>query len=162
MPEPRHPVHTGGCQCGAARYALYAEPSLTLICHCRMCQKAFGSFFAPFASIALDQFAWTRGQATHYASSQLLHRGFCERCGTPLSCHEHGKDHINLSIGSFDAPQKLRPTRQYGIESRLPWLDQLATLPGKCTEDTCPPDFLAKLENRQHPDHDSQDWEPKG
>ena len=38
---------TGGCQCGAVRYALLEEPTGAHICHCRMCQKAFGSFFAP-------------------------------------------------------------------------------------------------------------------
>ena len=37
---------TGGCQCGAVRYALLAAPSEPHLCHCRMCQKAFGSYFA--------------------------------------------------------------------------------------------------------------------
>ncbi len=27
MTDTRMPVHTGGCQCGAVRYALYAEPT---------------------------------------------------------------------------------------------------------------------------------------
>jgi hypothetical protein len=36
----RAPVLTGGCQCGAVRYALYAEPSSADICHCRMCTTA--------------------------------------------------------------------------------------------------------------------------
>ena len=46
MTEAREPVHTGGCQCGAVRYALYAEPTNPHVCHCRMCQKAFGNVFA--------------------------------------------------------------------------------------------------------------------
>ncbi len=41
------PVLTGGCQCGAVRFALSAPPAKISICHCRMCQKASG---APFAS----------------------------------------------------------------------------------------------------------------
>ena len=61
MSETRTPVHTGGCQCGAVRYALYAEPTNPHVCHCRMCQKAFGSYFAPLAGVPLGDFAWTRG-----------------------------------------------------------------------------------------------------
>ena len=33
---------TGGCQCGAVRYALLALPLEVSVCHCRMCQKASG------------------------------------------------------------------------------------------------------------------------
>ncbi len=47
MAEDRQILHSGGCQCGAVRYALYAEPYDTHICHCRMSQKAFGAFYAP-------------------------------------------------------------------------------------------------------------------
>ncbi len=37
MTEKRQPLHSGGCQCGAVRYSLYAEPYGPHICHCRMC-----------------------------------------------------------------------------------------------------------------------------
>ena len=63
MLDERLPVLTGGCQCGAVRYALYAMPERASICHCRMCQKQFGSYFGPFTSVAPGEFAWTRGLA---------------------------------------------------------------------------------------------------
>jgi hypothetical protein len=34
---------TGGCQCGAARYELTAEPLHAHVCHCRECQKRSAS-----------------------------------------------------------------------------------------------------------------------
>jgi hypothetical protein len=46
------------------------------------------------------------------------------------------------------------PENQYGIESRLPAFPLLHDLPGTRTEDDIPPEFLAKLASRQHPDHD--------
>lgn len=61
MADTNIPVHTGGCQCGAVRYALYAEPANPLICHCRSCQKAFGAPFAALATIGHDHFSWSRG-----------------------------------------------------------------------------------------------------
>ncbi len=69
MTETRARVHTGGCQCGAVRYALLAEPYEPHICHCRMCQKAFGGPFAPLAVIDLGDFEWTRGRPATFASS---------------------------------------------------------------------------------------------
>ncbi len=61
MAEECQVLHSGGCQCGAVRYALTAEPYGTHICHCRMCQKAFGAFYAPLTLIRYKDFAWTRG-----------------------------------------------------------------------------------------------------
>jgi hypothetical protein len=31
------PVMTGGCQCGAVRYALMSDPTQASICHCLTC-----------------------------------------------------------------------------------------------------------------------------
>ena len=42
---------TGGCQCGAIRYALEDSPEAVAICHCRMCQKAVGSILWPFFTV---------------------------------------------------------------------------------------------------------------
>ena len=62
MTEVAKTVLTGGCQCGAVRFALSAPPTKVSICHCRMCQKAVGAPFASFAEIEKSDFAWTRGQ----------------------------------------------------------------------------------------------------
>ena len=36
--------HSGGCQCGAIRFRA-SRFGRSSICHCRMCQKAFGGIF---------------------------------------------------------------------------------------------------------------------
>jgi hypothetical protein len=145
---------TGGCQCGAIRYAIYGEPYNPHICHCRMCQKAFGSFFAPLVSVKYDDFDWTRGEPGIFKSSEVVERRFCRDCGTPLSYAVAGGDHISVSIGSLDRPATVEPARQFGIESRMPYFAVLHTLPGSRTEDDIPPDTLTKFASRQHPDHD--------
>jgi hypothetical protein len=52
----KHLPLTGGCQCGAVRYALGEQPEST-VCHCRMCQKAVGGPFAAHSKVALKSFA---------------------------------------------------------------------------------------------------------
>ena len=147
-------LYTGGCQCGAVRYAFSDEPVDPHICHCRMCQKAFGGFFAPLAGVALDDIRWTKGEPALYRSSNLAERGFCAACGTPLTFRYLDSDMINIAIGSLDRPADVKPGKQYGMEGRMAWFAELAGLPGTRTEDDLPADLHEKLISAQHPDHD--------
>ena len=155
---------TGGCQCGAVRYALHEQPTYPHICHCRMCQKAFGSFFAPLTGVALDKFALTRGKLAVFKSSEKAERGFCRDCGTPLTFHYVGRPRIAVSIGSLDEPANIPPAQQFGIEARVPWFATLASLPGDKTTEEDDAELAAGIaaSNRQHPDHDTGVWPPPG
>jgi len=163
MTTDRSPVHTGGCQCGAVRYALYAEPIEASLCHCRMCQKAMGNAFAPLAKVPLADFAWTRGTPSVFRSSPVTERGFCAACGSPLSFAytDAGADWIEVTMGSLDNPDRVKPTGHFGVESKVAWLHLADGLPGVRTEDNTLPERLARIVNYQHPDHDTPaDWKP--
>jgi len=153
MPETRQPLHTGGCQCGAVRYALYAEPTNPHVCHCRMCQKAFGNYFAPLAGVSLGDLAWVKGTPGVFKSSEAVERGFCRDCGTPLFFRYVDRDRISVALGSLDDPSRVAPARQYGVEGRLAFVATLTSLPGSRTEDEVPPKDMVRLTSRQHPDH---------
>jgi hypothetical protein len=154
MIDQRTPELTGGCQCGAVRYALFSEPTEASICHCRMCQKAFGNYFAPLAGVPLNDLAWTRGAPGVFKSSELVERGFCRDCGTPLSFRYVNHDRISVSVGSLDQPERITIEKQDGIESRLPEFFELHKLPGETTEESIPADWMPRLASRQHPDRD--------
>ncbi|MBK9081793.1 MAG: GFA family protein [Rhizobiales bacterium] len=138
MTSPPLPI-AGGCQCGAVRYALDAEPGNPHICHCRMCQRAFGSYFAPLASVPRAALRWTAGAPSIYRSSRAAERGFCAACGTPLTFAYVDKDRIAVSLGSLDDPSRVKPARAYGAESRVPFFDELRRLPATRMEDDAPP-----------------------
>jgi len=145
---------TGGCQCGAVRYRIDGPFNNPHICHCRMCQKAFGNYFAALVGSLKENLHWTKGQPSFFRSSSIVQRGFCRDCGTPLSfAYDHSK-HIAVSIGSLDDPSAVTPERQYGVESRLPAFAHLHELEGSRTEDDVPPEMMAKLRSRQQPDRD--------
>jgi hypothetical protein len=149
-------IHTGGCQCGTVRYKLTGDLRDPHLCHCRMCQKAFGSFFAPLVGVKCEEIEWIKGAPTTYRSSTLAERGFCSTCGTPLTFRYVAVDRgeVAVSIGSLDEPARVKPQKQYGMEACMPWFSELADLPGSRTEDDMPADILAQLHSNQHPDHD--------
>ncbi len=76
---------TGGCQCGAVRYASEGAPDNVHVCHCRMCQKAVGGPFAVIVPVPKSGFRVTRGTMSWFESSAVARRGFCRDCGTPMS-----------------------------------------------------------------------------
>ena len=146
---------TGGCQCGAVRYALYSEPTRGSICHCRMCQKALGNYFAPFTGVPPADLVWTRGEPGVFKSSELVERGLLPRLR-----HAAFVPLYRLGPDLRDGGQPRRPARrclemQYGIESRLPAFATLHTLPGGSDRGrrAARADWPAS-QSRQHPDHD--------
>jgi hypothetical protein len=151
---------SGGCQCGAVRYRFTQKPDGAHICHCRMCQKAFGAFYAPLVGAPRSSFEVTRGTLGVFASSDKTERGFCSHCGTPLTFRYTDGDHISVSIGSLDHPEAFPPLDQHGIESRLPWANALGDLPDRPTteEEDAASAALIKQTNHQHPDHDTERW----
>ena len=50
-------TYSGGCQCGAVRFRIRGVLKDASICHCRMCQKAFGHFYAPLVGVSDVEFA---------------------------------------------------------------------------------------------------------
>jgi hypothetical protein len=151
------PVLTGGCQCGAVRYALAEMPGSASLCHCRMCQKAVGQPFAAYATVAATAFAWTRGDPPAFRSSTAAERHFCPACGTPLSFRYLHKPTISVSVGSLDTPEHVRPTRHVGVQGRLSWLTAatLEALPAAPTVGAQTPPYVRDLTSFQHPDHDT-------
>ena len=93
-----------------------------------------------------------QGPAGRVQDSEAVERGFCRDCGTPLFFRYPDRDRISVSLGSLDDPARVVPARQFGVESRLPFVATLTSLPGTRTEDDIPAAEMARLKSRQHPD----------
>lgn len=115
-------VLTGGCLCGATRYAAAGAPRNVRVCHCRLCQAAVGAAFnarAVFPRAAVE----IAGPVGRYPSSPEVVRGFCRACGTALFSERAGADAIGLTLGSMDDPDACpRPTEHVWTSRRQAWL----------------------------------------
>ncbi len=100
------------------------------------------------------RFAWTRGTPAAFKSSSIAERDFCRDCGTPLSFRRIDGPRIEILSGTFDRPDRVIPTRQYGTESRLGWVVGIANLPSQTTMQNYGPEKMATIVSHQHPDHD--------
>jgi hypothetical protein len=145
---------TGGCQCGAVRYEWAERPEFASVCHCRMCQKASGQPFMALTGGKLEHLRWTRGAPSIFKSSDKAERGFCSACGTPLTYRFEGSGTISVTMTSLDDPEAIRPSRQYGIEGKVSWVDTIGSLPAQRTEDWMEADGVAPITSYQHPDRE--------
>ncbi|MHB0952372.1 MAG: GFA family protein [Allorhizobium sp.] len=154
-------IHTGGCQCGAIRFRVTGELKDSSICHCRMCQKAFGAYYAPLVSTRGAELEWTRGERKTFRSSNFALRGFCADCGTPLTYE--APDGVAIAAGAFDDPSLLPPVVQFGVEGKIGFVDHLHALPGHRTEeDAEEAPFVLDIVSYQHPDRDTETWPEPG
>jgi hypothetical protein len=143
---------SGGCQCGAVRFHV-DRVKRSAICHCRMCQKAFGNYFAPL--VMVDGVEWTRGTPAFFRSSNRAQRGFCASCGTPL-CYLDDDGSIELAGGAFDDPDAVPPTMQYNVGDRLRLFDTLSAVPPLANV-AAQVAANARVLGYQHPDRDTED-----
>ena len=121
----------GGCLCGAVRYRASPDHRKGYYCHCRMCQLAFGNTRAAFVNLRKSEVEWLSGPPAYYASSKIARRGFCSRCGTPLSFEYLDSARMDLSLGSFDDPAAFEPASHFAVESRIARWHAEDGLPGE-------------------------------
>jgi hypothetical protein len=97
-------MHHGSCLCGAVRFTVAGELAPPNACHCIMCRKHSGHFFAS-TEVAKTALAITGAEhVTWYQSSAKVRRGFCARCGSSLFWDPPHRDWIAVAMGAFDGP----------------------------------------------------------
>ncbi|OLP15810.1 hypothetical protein BST81_24105 [Leptolyngbya sp. 'hensonii'] len=120
----------GGCQCGAIRYSISGEPVLAAICHCAMCRRAHAAPAVAWAMYQEDQVHFSKAQPKPFASSPEAKRGFCVACGTQITfTASFLPGLIDITIGSLDNPESVKPTLHYWHSKHLSWAEFADTLP---------------------------------
>ncbi len=123
---------TGGCMCGAVRYEASGDPISVIFCHCESCRKHTGAPVVALAGFKLEQVRFTLGERATYESTPGVQRGFCGRCGTPLTWEGDGDELgplIEIHVGTTDDPNKLAPQLHVHYAERIPWFEVSDALP---------------------------------
>ena len=112
---------TGGCHCGAIRYAVSGEPKHVALCHCSDCRKSAG---APMVG-------WTKGEPVVFNSSGTALRSFCGKCGTGLFYRNEAflPGIVDIQSATFDDPDVLPPGIHIQTAERLGWMESAHELP---------------------------------
>lgn len=113
---------TGGCLCGAVRFAAQQVPETASICHCRSCQRWAGSALIE-VSIPTEALTWTgRDHIAIRAGSAWAERAWCRECGTGLWFRHTRQDayfgSTELPIGIFDDPNGFRISHEIYIDHK--------------------------------------------
>ena len=114
-------LRKGGCACGAVRFEARGAPKFVSNCHCRDCRRATGAAFSTWVGYDSGNVSW-QGERSLHTSSPTVQRGFCNRCGTPLSYSgKQWATETHLLIGTFDSPDNLVPTSDTFTAEKLSW-----------------------------------------
>ncbi len=115
---------TGGCQCGAVRYELTAEPLHVSVCHCRECQKQSASAFGVSVVVPRKALRLTHGAPATWSrptdSGRTLDCLFCPACGTRVWHAGELSDTVSVKGGSLDNPPDLTTATHIWTSRKLP------------------------------------------
>jgi len=117
--------HTGGCLCGAIRYAAEGDPLYSGFCYCADCRKASGSGCVPFMGYRASAVRFS-GSALQFVSTAARGgqavRNFCPTCGALVFGGRVGVDtEHTIYAGSLDDPSVFTPRVAIFARDRPPW-----------------------------------------
>src|SRR4029453_19232556 len=112
----------GGCLCGAIRYRVAGHPVSSSLCHCRSCRLSSGAPALAGVVFRSGDVTLLHGRPATHRSSPADVRGFCARCGTPLSYrHSDNPDYVELTTATLDHPELYPPACEIWLEHHIGW-----------------------------------------
>lgn len=129
----------GGCLCRAVRYQASAQPLVSRMCYCRVCQYlACGNAAVnvAFPSEAVRFMGTLKDFVSVADSGTEMHRKFCPECGVQISAAAASRPEVILiRVGTLDDPNIVTPSLAIWTASAPRWacidptMEQLAGQP---------------------------------
>ena len=124
----------GACHCGSISFTAEIDPARVMVCHCSDCQVLSGAPFRAVATSPISKFHLRGAPKSYVKVAQSGNRRaqvFCPDCGTPLyATAPENPTSVVIRLGCVAERSQLAPAVQIWQHSALPWLSELAALPG--------------------------------
>jgi len=124
----------GSCHCGAITFTAEIDPARVMVCHCTDCQILSGSPFRTVVAAPMERFSLHGTPKSYVKVAQSGNRRaqmFCPDCGTPLfATAPENPTSVIIRLGCVEQRAQLEPAVQIWQHSALPWLADLADVPG--------------------------------
>jgi hypothetical protein len=115
---------TGGCLCGAVRYAVDAPFVRAGYCHCTRCQRRTGTAAACSAQVEPGSFRFVAGEqhVREWAPPQGWPKAFCTLCGGALYARDpEDPSRLAVRMGTVDGDPGIRPGYRQHLASAATW-----------------------------------------
>lgn len=122
---------TGGCHCGAIRYAIEGEALTHALCHCSDCRRHAGAPMVGWTMYRAEQVKVTAGTPKIYHSSQNGRRHFCAGCGAGLLYMNEVMlpGIIDIQSATYDDPELIPARAHIQVAERIGWMKTAHELP---------------------------------
>ncbi len=120
----------GRCYCGAVHYAVAGAFAYALNCHCSQCWRVTGAAFKPFAGIARESLAVTRGDSALLVMGTAGNNNTsCAQCGSLLFSVVRDGAYVHVTLGTLEGDHGIRPSAHIFVASKAPWFTITGDLP---------------------------------
>jgi len=125
----------GRCHCGNISFTAEADPAKVFACHCTDCQTMSGAPFRAVVRVPVSGFSLNGSPNIYIKTAQSGNRraqAFCGECGTPLYATSADNPTLyGVRLGCVEERAQLAPSKQVWTRSSMPWLHNLASVPGE-------------------------------
>lgn len=120
-------LRAGGCLCGKVRYALASAPQMSMVCHCKHCQRQAGSAMSVIVGLP-ESDVTIEGEVRTYAdtgdSGGAVLRQFCPECGSPLFTRvDAAPGMLFIKAGTLDDTSGLNPAMHCYTSRKQEWVE---------------------------------------
>lgn len=122
---------SGGCHCGAVRYAVAGDILTHALCHCTDCRRSAGAPMVGWTMVHEGSLSLLKGTPKEYKSSDNGRRFFCSDCGTGLFYRNAAMlpGIVDIQSATYDDPDAVPPRAHIQIAERIGWMEHAHQLP---------------------------------